>query len=244
MRGLKGRGPATVDNCGIHAFLKEPVPYPFTVTMNFIHNFFISKGVNRASTLGGKKGLARGDMLFVDGGIEDPQELKDGIRVIGDDTQSMKVFEVEENQLDGDNRVYLSQRLAPVIVPISGIHTAARLVSNTTDPIDEEGLLFEYFNGMLLPNKDSVAGIFFRHFSRCIIDKIEELEGLAPMLRRGFVDLQTSDAGKVLQHIYYRIQCSVETGSKLRIVVDKETYRGFVLIGGNIAMLIDGVDIH
>jgi hypothetical protein len=61
------------------------------------------------------------------------------------------------------------------------------------------------------------------------------------MLRRGFVDLQTSDAGKVLQHVYYGIQCSVETGSKLRIIVDKGTYRGFVLIGGNIAVLVDGV---
>jgi hypothetical protein len=343
-RNLKGRGPATVDSCGIHVFPKEPVPYPFTVAMNFIHSFFISKGVNKASvqtvpctnatkrilvcpvnpptimidikgvsdtdefkalglteqisvdfpgkwmmsssmslenlrklwdlginhkgpslagnvnpagllsfyyawkavgvyalTLGGRKDLAMGDMLFVDGGIEDPQELKDGIHVIGDNTQSVKVFEVEEKQLDGDNKVYPSQRLAPVIAPISGIYTAARFVSNTTDPIDEEGLLFEYFDEMLLPNKDFVAGVFFRYFSRCIVDKIEELEGLAPMLRRGFVDLQTSDAGKVLQHVYYGIQCSVETGSKLRIIVDKGTYRGFVLIGGNIAVLVDGV---
>jgi hypothetical protein len=117
------------------------------------------------------------------------------------------VFEVEGKQLDGDNKVYPSQRLAPAIAPTSGIYTATRFVSNTANPIDEEGLLFEYFDEMLLPNKDFVAGVFFRYFFRCIVDKIEELGGLAPMLRRGFVNLQTSDAGKCCS-IYDGIRCS------------------------------------
>jgi hypothetical protein len=343
-RGLKGRGPATVDSSGIHVFPQEPVPYTFTVAMNYIHSFFISKGVNMATiervpftnatkrilvcpvnpptvmidikgisdtdefkalglteqisvdfpgkwmmsssmslenlrklwdmginhkgpslagnvnpagllsfyyawkaigvyalTFGGRKEMEMDDLLFADAGIEDVQQLKDGIHAIGDAKNTVKVFEVEEKQTEGNSAVYPAKRLAPVIVPISGIYTAARFVSSPSDPIDEEGLLFEYFDEMLLPNKDFVAGVFFRYFSRCIVDKIEELEGLAPMLRRGFVDLQTSDAGKVLQHAYYGIQCSVETGAKLRIIVDRGAYRGFVLVGGNVAVLVDGV---
>jgi hypothetical protein len=192
-------------------------------------------------TVGGRKSKSFESMKVIDTGIEDGKELVAGVPMIGGDQTLIITTEVKEKKTDGKEKIFDKSRFSTVVAPVASDFSRVSFTSKSSDPVPKEmGFVFEYFDEMLIGSKDFVAGVFFRYFSRCIVDKPEELEGLAPILRRGFVDMFTSNAGKVLQHIFFGIQSAVETGSLFRIIVDRGTYRGFVLLGKNIRVLVNG----
>lgn len=194
--------------------------------------------------VGGRKDMKYTGMKLVDGGIEEGVELGAGIPIIGksEEHPAIEALEIKNKVSDGKEKVFDHARFRTVIAPVHSDYTRISFVSKSSDPLPQEkGFVFEYFDEMLVGSKDFVAGVFFRYFSRCIVDKAEELEGLAPILRRGFVDMFTSNAGKILQHVYFGIQSAVETGSQLRIIVDRGSYKGYVLLGSNARVLVNGV---
>lgn len=174
----------------------------------------------------------------------DPKDIgtvDDGVEEIGGTRRQNLDHYVGGKKTMGTEKIATTSDLTPVIVRVDTPHDKNAFTWNITDAIAGEGFLFEYFEGMLLGGGSFVADVFLRYFSRCISDTYDGLAGIVPNLRRGFTSLSSSEQGRQLQHIYFGISASIETGSKLRILLDRGVYRGFVLQGDNALVLIDGV---
>jgi hypothetical protein len=125
-------------------------------------------------------------------------------------------------------------------VPRRAIASFSSYVFTSSEYVEAKGVVLPYFDGMLGVDRDFISTVFFRYFTRCICDNPTELAAIIPSLRRGFRNLSTSMEGRRLQHIFYGIQCAIETGAKLRILVDERIYRGLVLYDGDFAILENG----
>jgi hypothetical protein len=129
-----------------------------------------------------------------------------------------------------DNKFYDAESVMSVVrTEVRSVHGFASYTTSLHHDCHMEGFLFPYFTDMVLPDKDFVAGVFFRYFSRCIADTHQGMAALIPSLRKGFRSLASTRAGRELQHIFFGIQGACETGGALRILVDKRQYHGFVL---------------
>jgi len=169
-------------------------------------------------------------------GTDDGKTVADGGRVVGKYEKMVKFDEVEDGSM-GTEQLYLSGDYKTAIVPVASPNTTEHYHYDTQTAMVDRGHCFPYFEGMLLPDKEYVSSIFFRYFSRCIAGSEDELTKLMPTLRRGFRALSMSPAGRILQHLFFGIQASIETGSKIRVYIERSQYLGFALVGKNALVL-------
>lgn len=151
----------------------------------------------------------------------------------------MKAADSKTDMVDVGN-IWSEGDFEEVYMPMTSRATASRYWMESDDNFGRKGFVFPFFNEMLRGDKDFVAGVFFRYFSKCIADTPEELAGLAPILRKGFVALQHTNQGKAIQHIFFGIQSCIETGGKFAPIIEAKQYRGFVLLGEEARLLWRG----
>lgn len=96
------------------------------------------------------------------------------------------------------------------------------------------GVLFPYFNGMSLPDRDTTAHVFFMVFSKCIGEDPALVDNVLGRIRKGLRELATSRAGMFLSHAYYGAELAIRNGLMIQYLVDDSSYHGFVLEGRNL----------
>jgi len=116
------------------------------------------------------------------------------------------------------------------VLSASGLVRRTPKVYNVTDA-GRQGLLFPYFRGMLDSDPDGTFHIFQQHFGYAIAEDIEGTGDLLSLLRRGFRYLSNTEAGKILQHIFFGIDMAIRMGRELSFVEDGAIYAGFFLEG-------------
>jgi hypothetical protein len=95
----------------------------------------------------------------------------------------------------------------------------------------ESGFLFPFFREMLDSDPDTPFDIFMSIFKSCIAGTPQSFAQIVPMLRKGFRHLSSTLAGKVIQHIYFGIKLSLESGLIMDTILDGGKYVGFMLRG-------------
>jgi hypothetical protein len=128
--------------------------------------------------------------------------------------------------------------LRVVFAPVRSTSTPGLWWSDTSATFTGDGFVFPFFDQMLLPEKDFVFSVILRYFSKCLSDTADGLASLLPILRSGSRKLALSIAGRELQHVFFGIQSAIETGSKFDVIVQGGAYKGFVIRGGNIRVLV------
>jgi hypothetical protein len=95
----------------------------------------------------------------------------------------------------------------------------------------ESGFLFPFFREMLDSDPDTPFDIFMSIFKSCIAGTPQSFAQIVPMLRKGVRHLSSTLAGKVIQHIYFGIKLSLESGLIMDTILDGGKYVGFMLKG-------------
>jgi hypothetical protein len=113
------------------------------------------------------------------------------------------------------------------------------LAVSTSSEDDGEGHIFGYFPEMLEADGDATFEIFIRYFKYSFASSVEEFAEKQKVFRRGFRMLSGTQAGKIIQHIYFGMSLCEETGMSLALITDGGSYAGFKLIG-DVPLLLRG----
>jgi len=148
-----------------------------------------------------------------------------------DDETRNRFLEEEDIALVGQKIFNLSTLEWLAVAPKSGYVDSKSLKFTTSYSPRTQGIVFPYFDGLLEPSKEFSQGVFFRYFSSCFSESLEEMVQMMPILRSGFRALAVSPAGRALSHALFGVQSMFETGSTIRFLFSGATYLGFVLTG-------------
>lgn len=96
------------------------------------------------------------------------------------------------------------------------------------------GILFPYFNGMLTPDRDTTAHVFFLLFSKSIGEDNSIVDDVLSRIRKGLRELATTRAGMFLSHAYFGAELATRNGLMIQFLVDDSSYHGFILSGSNL----------
>lgn len=96
-------------------------------------------------------------------------------------------------------------------------------------PIDSPGVLFPYFHGMVLPDKDITFAVFERLFHNAIGKDAQDSARMLGYLRDGFRGLAGSRSGRALSHAYKGIQIAQESQAVMTVLLQDGIYHGFVI---------------
>jgi hypothetical protein len=88
---------------------------------------------------------------------------------------------------------------------------------------------FPYFHGLLDADKDFTFEIFNKYLMNCVSDSVEGVSNQRKLLRAGFRNLAPTRSGKMLSHMYYGLDLSIEQSGKITLVVENGVYLGFVI---------------
>jgi len=109
-----------------------------------------------------------------------------------------------------------------------------------TKPEDKKGFygfVFPYFPEMLAADPDTPFQNFLKLYHHCIATSPEEMAGSVELLRRGFRYMAGTQAGRVIQHIYFGITLCIELGGFMHLISDGAEYAGFAIEGNNLQLL-------
>lgn len=161
-------------------------------------------------------------------------EASEGIIMDGagdDDENRVQKLDDEDIALSGKQIFNLTHYEWLATTPFHGYTTADLLKFTTAYAPKKPGCVFPYFDGLLEPSKEFSQGVFFRYFSSCFSDSLEEMVQMMPILRAGFRALSVSPAGRALSHALFGVQSMFETGALVRFLFSGTVYQGFVLTG-------------
>jgi hypothetical protein len=106
----------------------------------------------------------------------------------------------------------------------------------------KNGILFPYFDGMVLPDKAGTPRTILAIFSKCMGRTPEELKTASRTLMKGWPSLSTTSSGLILSHLVFGLHLAVTGNAQLRPVVIGGVYMGFVLSGSHFIVLKGGVE--
>jgi len=160
--------------------------------------------------------------------------------------------------IEDEDEAMEDEDLTKVIDPNYGIYCDTGKTSATAKPSPipassnyggpeevpfKDGLLFPYFQGMIIPDfrqfKEDVIALFFDnipdHGSR--FDAWKRFRGTIP----SFVE---TDEGQCVQHIISGLKLALHAQARPFLIFDKTTYLGYVLLGSHFTVTKDGTTHH
>lgn len=113
-----------------------------------------------------------------------------------------------------------------------------RVIDKPAEREPFHGFIFPYFKEMLVADPDTPFQHFLTLYHHCFADDPEEAGGSTEILRRGFRFLASTNAGRVIQHIYFGMKLCIEGGGLLHIIKDGSDYAGFAIEGEGLSYLV------
>jgi len=120
-------------------------------------------------------------------------------------------------------------RARPVTKSISNIGTVADIPKSS-------GLVFPYFHGLLQPDAAFMNSIVIRRFYQLLGSTHEKCQVTYLEIRHGINSLATTARGMEICHMLMGIDLALDTQSRCFVIVDKNKYLGFTLLGARFAV--------
>lgn len=96
---------------------------------------------------------------------------------------------------------------------------------------ESSGLVFPYFKGMNAPDALTLKTSITTFFLRCLGEGLADSKKVMQKLRAGTGNLAGTDIGMAIVHILTGIRLTLETQTRLYLVIEDREYRGFILLG-------------
>lgn len=115
----------------------------------------------------------------------------------------------------------------------------ANYMVTSADSLPSTGILFPYFDGMVLPDKANVPRILLHIFSKCLGKTPGDLMTAARNIQEGWASLSTTGTGLIISHVIFGMNLAL-SGARLHIVVIGGVYQGFILSGSKFTVFKGG----
>jgi len=127
----------------------------------------------------------------------------------------------------------------PIFLPFKDISPIPSHNVSTSSPISNAGLVFPYFHGMLLPDREFTIPIFQRFFYRCLGSTPERANNTWTMVKTGLRNLSMTRAGKAISHAFLGMLLADNGQCGIKYIISNGTYKGFVLIGDDFNVIFN-----
>jgi len=114
-------------------------------------------------------------------------------------------------------------------------------IGGPSDVPKSHGLAFPYFDRMLIPDAHTLRNIVSTFFLRCLGDSREDQRANFRLIRASLEVIPRHRFGAELVHLFIGIRLSIETQTRLFVVVVSGDYAGFVLLGARFSVYIDSL---
>lgn len=104
----------------------------------------------------------------------------------------------------------------------------------------KSGMLFPYFEGMLVPDAAGLRELVVNHFFRCLGDKDTSAHDAYKKLRTEIGTFANTPQGICMAHILKGISLALDTQTMLYLLFDNEKYLGFTLMGECFRVFFNG----
>jgi len=101
------------------------------------------------------------------------------------------------------------------------------------DNVPNGGILFPYFDGMVLPDKAFTPRFFISTFGNMLGDTPGKLKTACETIQSGWPSLSTTAAGLQISHLAFGMDLAIRANIMIRPVIINGAYTGFVLTGSN-----------
>lgn len=98
------------------------------------------------------------------------------------------------------------------------------------------GLIFPYFHGLIQPDAVFMNSMILRRFYQLMGDTHEKCQTTYIELRHGINSLASTSRGMELCHMLLGIDLALDTQSRCFLIIDKNKYLGFALLGARFAI--------
>jgi hypothetical protein len=132
----------------------------------------------------------------------------------------------------------LVARQEPLFMPLfSTLGIRNMDCSPVSRDLEMDGLVFPYFNGLMMPDRDFVIPVFQRLFFRCLGSNQEKATNMWRLIKRGLRNIAPTQAGMAITHAFLGIVLSENALCPIRFVVTNGQYKGFVLQGQDFSIV-------
>jgi hypothetical protein len=121
-----------------------------------------------------------------------------------------------------------------------GLVPAITTISEPKLSSEKEGIVFPYFQNMVLPDKNSAWHIFKQFFSNTLSQDLETRRILMKKIRTGHRQLALFPAGMALSHAFLGISLAIEAHAEMTLIIEHSSYQGFVLQADDLKVIFDG----
>jgi len=121
----------------------------------------------------------------------------------------------------------------PVIPPLSAVKGIPSTNISPTSKVTDPGLVFPYFHGLLLPDREFMIPIFQRLFFRCMGSTADKAQTTWIRVKAGLRNIAATSAGLCLQHAFFGILLAENAQCELSLIVSQGNYKGFLLSGSD-----------
>jgi len=108
---------------------------------------------------------------------------------------------------------------------------------STTFSVGQDGLVFPYFKGMVLPDREFAANIFQRYFFRGLGSNEKVAADYWVRLKAGLRQISNLSCGMMISHAFMGMHLADQSKSTIRFLGAKGTYHGFILVGDHLRII-------
>jgi len=175
-------------------------------------------------------------MFYREGyGKDLPPALKRA-KVDEEDANRRRIDEMEEKDLTPSRGFYASAEHA-VFTAKPSPHSSNYNWGTPTDVPNDPGLLFPYFDGMLIPDTTFIRQIVAAHFLRNLGTEPKDAFNV---FRTKIASSLDTRQGKVVTHIFAGIELALQCQARLFLLFDEGLYLGFTLLGSQFRVVVAG----
>lgn len=145
-------------------------------------------------------------------------------------------METEPVKLAKTSAGYLRSRGHETVFRARPVSKSQVNIGSIADIPKSTGLVFPYFHGLLQPDAVFMNGMILRRFYQLLGSTHEKCQTTYIEIRHGINSLATTPRGMEISHILLGIDLALDTQSRCFVIIDKNKYVGFSLIGARYAI--------
>lgn len=131
---------------------------------------------------------------------------------------------------------YLSSRGHETVFRAKPVTKSQSNIGTVRDIPKSSGLIFPYFHGMIQPDATFMNSMILRRFYQLLGSTHEKCQTNYLEIRHGVNSLASTSRGMEICHILLGIDLALDTQSRCFIIIEKNKYLGFALLGSRYAI--------
>jgi hypothetical protein len=141
----------------------------------------------------------------------------------------------------GSGTVLQAKVDANIYLPVNSLKGLGDYSVTTSYNPKGPGFLFPYFRGMLLADREFAVQIFQRFFFRGLTSDPAQTQAMWGHIKLGLRNISLLPCGLAISHMFFGIHLADMAKARIRFIIDKTVYQGFILEGDHVRIVNNNV---